>query len=104
MSCRILIVENEADVRALLRSSLPEYELEEETVGANLFSRLDEFRPQVLLADNDMPDMEIDNVLEKVQRMEEPPQVILITDQDAQDEAIEDLRSGAHDYLLKPLQ
>jgi DNA-binding response OmpR family regulator len=104
MSCRILIVENEDDVRELLRSSLSEYELEEESAGSKLFSRLEMFRPQVILADNDMPDMDIDILLERVQRMEDPPQVILITDQDSQDEAIEDLRSGAHDYLLKPLQ
>lgn len=106
MSCRILILENDAAVRDLLRTSLSEFdcELKEEADGTQWSSLLSEFRPKVVLADIMLIGMKIKGLLDQVHIMEESPLVILLASQNSQESAIQALRDGAHDYILKPLQ
>ena len=104
MNCRILVIDEEAAVRHALRGALTDqdYELEEAEDGSTALARLEEVRPQIVISDVNMPGMEIVSLLEKVQKMDESPLVILIAAMASKENAIQALRVGAHDYILKP--
>ena len=106
MSYRILVIEDDAAVRDTLRAGLADsnHELREEADGSRVFARLEEFRPQIILADINVPGWDTRTLLDKVHEMEEEPLVILIAPLASREIAIQALRAGAHDYILKPLQ
>ena len=97
MNCRILVIDEEAAVRHALRGALTDqdYELEEAEDGSTALARLEEVRPQIVISDVNMPGMEIVSLLEKVQKMDESPLVILIATMASKEKAIQrSYRSG----------
>lgn len=106
MNGRILILDKEAEVRGLLRRALTKqgYELEEADDTSAGLARLETFRPQVVISESDPPGTEIVSLLEKIQKMEEPPLVILLATAASKERAIQALSVGAHDYLVKPFE
>src|SRR5262245_1684870 len=101
---RTLIVDDEPLARDKLRAFLarhPEFELVGEAGdGLTAARRIDEIRPQLILLDIQMPEMDGFEVLASVE-IEPLPYIIFVTAFDHY--AVQAFEVGAIDYLLKPV-
>lgn len=103
----IAIVDDESITRKLLSSFLKReaYQLYEAATGQYLFEHIDEWRPDVILLDVLMPDMDGYAVCRKLRAM---PQwrhipIIMITALDRHEEMLKGLQVGADEFLTKPV-
>jgi DNA-binding NtrC family response regulator len=104
-SGRILVVDDEANARSALAELLRDEGLEVET-AADAFKALGKlaaFTPHVVITDLKMPGMDGIELVKKLRAMDDAPAVIVMTAFGAVDSALEAMRSGAEDYLTKPL-
>jgi len=72
------------------------------TSGDQALACLNDFRPDLVVADVQMPEMDGLALLEAIKEQAPDLQVILITAYSTTDKAIEAMKLGAYDYLLKP--
>ncbi|MCM8841473.1 acetoacetate metabolism transcriptional regulator AtoC [Citrobacter cronae] len=101
---RILIVDDEENVRRMLATafSLQGHETHRASDGKAALSLFSETQPDVVLMDIRMPEMDGIDAL-KVMRAQQPRiPVILMTAYAEVETAVEALRSGAFDYVIKP--
>lgn len=101
---RILIVDDEENVRRMLATafSLQGHETHCASDGKAALSLFSETQPDVVLMDIRMPEMDGIDAL-KVMRTQQPRiPVILMTAYAEVETAVEALRSGAFDYVIKP--
>ncbi|CAA9314332.1 MAG: hypothetical protein AVDCRST_MAG68-1464 [uncultured Gemmatimonadetes bacterium] len=101
----ILIVddspEDRATVRRLLRGAATPYVLVEADTGADGLERYRAGRPDLVLLDFHLPDMEGLEVLQAMGTRPLPVPVVMLTGQDAGEVAVAALNGGAQDYVLK---
>jgi len=104
-AARVLIVEDQVLVRRSIASVV-------QTLGAEALeaSSLVEARDQLtqgnfdlMLLDLTLPDGDGLELLAEIQRLKEPPEVIILTGTGDADGAETALKSGAWDYLMKPV-
>lgn len=101
---RILIVDDEDNVRRMLTTafSLQGHETHCASNGEEALQRFADATPDVVLMDIRMPEMNGIDAL-KVMRTQQPRiPVILMTAYAEVETAVEALRSGAFDYVIKP--
>jgi DNA-binding NarL/FixJ family response regulator len=102
---RVLLVDDDALVRAGLRmilSSAEDLELVGEVDdGARAVAAVREHRPDVVLMDIRMPEMDGITATAALRRLEAPPQVIVLTTFQADEQVLSALRVGASGFLLK---
>jgi len=105
-SPRILIIDDEEAARYGISRALANqgYELSEAENGLAALAKVEEFQPDVIVSDINMPGMDGISLLRHVNETPEPPLVVLITAYGSEQVAIEALRSGAHDYISKPFE
>jgi two-component system, NarL family, sensor histidine kinase UhpB len=101
---RILIIDDEPYILATLEEilKLEGYEVESAESGG---AALEKLRPGVydlVIVDQRLPDITGLDLLAQIQKMKPAPASILLTAYASLDSAIEALRQGASDYLLKP--
>ena len=105
VTVRVLLVDDDALVRAGLRmilSSAPDLELVGEADdGARAVAAVREHRPDVVLMDIRMPEMDGIAATAALRRLDTPPQVIVLTTYQADDQVLSALRAGASGFLLK---
>jgi DNA-binding NarL/FixJ family response regulator len=105
VSVRVLLVDDDALVRAGLRMILASAgDLEvvgEVDDGARAVAAVREHRPDVVLMDIRMPEMDGITATAAVRRLEAPPQVVVLTTFQADEQVMSALRSGAAGFLLK---
>jgi DNA-binding NtrC family response regulator len=102
---RILIVDDESNARAALSEILREegYATETAADGFKALGKLDEFGPDVILTDLKMPGLDGIAFMEKA-RMASPGAVfVVMTAFGTISSAVEAIKKGAENYLLKPL-
>ena len=104
----ILIADDSASVRAVVRVALRSTGLEVEEVedGRQALDAMFSRRPDVVLLDVEMPVLDGFRVLEQMRRsptLRTIP-VILLTAQGGSDALVAGLDRGAHDYLTKPFE
>lgn len=99
----ILIVEDEAPIRRFLRASLPlhDYRWVEATTGAEGLHLAAAQRPDVIILDLGLPDMDGVEVVRQLRGWSETPVVVLSARHQEADK-IAALDAGADDYLTKP--
>jgi two-component system KDP operon response regulator KdpE len=99
----ILIVEDEPPIRRLLRTTLSahDYRVLEATTGAEAMSALRHHRPDLVLLDLGLPDIDGLVLIGKIRTLRPVPIVVLSS---RGDEAakVTALDSGADDYVTKP--
>src|SRR5437763_5806428 len=102
----ILIVDDEAPIRHAFRRAFrpPEYELAEAGTARQALAQLAARRPDVVVLDVHLPDADGLDAFEQVRRFDARIPVILITGHGTTDLAIEAMKRGAFDYLLKPVE
>ncbi len=99
----ILIVDDEASIRKLLRSYLKNYSVLEAGDGIEALQLFRRHKPDVVLSDIVMPGMD-GLELFKILRDESPDTpVIMLSGAGSVNDIITTLRLGAHNYLEKPL-
>ncbi len=103
---KVLIVEDDLSTRKGLEESIKDLGFEPQSVGTckEVAKVLEEFDPRILIVDIHLPDGDGIEIL-RAAREKDPDRVgVVITGQGSIDNAIEALRAGAFDYLLKPLR
>ncbi|MFO7983684.1 MAG: diguanylate cyclase [Desulfuromonadales bacterium] len=100
----ILIVDDEAFFRQLYAELLNdvEYEVETAASGEDALDRIRQGGVDVVLTDMVMPGIDGLELLSESKNIENPPEVILVTGHATVETAIQALKSGARDYLVKP--
>jgi DNA-binding NtrC family response regulator len=105
MNHRIMVVEDDPShretlLRHLTRSGYDVTVVEDAERALASFARVD---PEVVITDVRMPGMSGFELLRKLQEVASGAQVILITAYDDMQSAIDAMKDGAYDYLVKPL-
>jgi DNA-binding NarL/FixJ family response regulator len=102
---RVLLVDDDALVRAGLRmilSSADDLDVVGEVGdGAHAVAAVREHRPDVVLMDIRMPEMDGITATAALRQLDSPPQVIVLTTFDAEEQVLSALNAGAGGFLLK---
>lgn len=100
----ILIVDDEVVMRDSLSAWLREdgYEVVAVENGAQALEKVQQERWDVLLVDLKMPGMDGIEVLEKVKKIDKGIPIIIMTAYATVDSAVEAMKKGAYDYIVKP--
>ena len=104
-SGRILIVDDEASIREGLVDVLKDegYDVTGASNGAEAIGAIAQCSYDVVVTDLRMPEIDGLEVLRRVGELSPQTLVLLITAYASVETAVEALRNGAHDYILKPL-
>src|SRR6266850_1929981 len=81
----------------------PAHQVTTACTGADGIDRLSATPPDVVLLDLRLPDQTGLEVLAKIRQIDARIPVVFVTSARSADAAIEAMRQGAYDYLLKPL-
>ncbi len=103
MSPVMLLIEDEAPLRKMLRATLPGhgYELLEASTGAEGLALAQERQPTLILLDLGLPDMDGRLVLERIREHSAVP-ILVLSARGQEREKVSLLDAGADDYLTKP--
>ncbi|HHL72774.1 MAG TPA: sigma-54-dependent Fis family transcriptional regulator [Bacteroidetes bacterium] len=102
---KILIIDDDATFRLTLRATLEQagYEIHEAEDGRIGLQRLQEMVFDLILLDLRMKDMQGDEALRRIKEMSPAMPVVIITAYATVQTAVETLKQGAFDYLIKPV-
>ncbi|MET0386588.1 MAG: sigma-54 dependent transcriptional regulator [Polyangiales bacterium] len=102
---RILVVDDDVNARTVLAELLRSegYVVETASDGFKALPKLNEFAPDLVLTDLQMPGMDGLGLMAKAFDIEPEPAVIVMTAHSAIETAVAAMRAGAADYLAKPL-
>lgn len=105
MSDRILVVDDDASIRETFARHLGRsgYAVSLAADGQQALSLLAEVDPALVITDVRMPGLDGLVLLRRIRDGADPPDVLVITAHDDMRTAIEAMRAGACDYLVKPL-
>jgi len=103
---RVLIADDEKNIRELLRDELAAMMAHVAAVDSGLraLEQLEKNEYDVLLLDLTMPGMDGIEVLKKLKSLDIPAEVIIFTANATVMTAVEAMKLGAYDYLMKPFK
>jgi DNA-binding NtrC family response regulator len=101
---RILIVDDDSSLRTFLAERLSHGDFDAVPIGSarDALKVLEESDYDVVLLDITMPDMSGLDALEQIRKLEDPPQVVMLTADTSLQTGLEAMRLGAYHYLTKP--
>ncbi|WNW01724.1 sigma-54 dependent transcriptional regulator [Tenacibaculum sp. HL-MS23] len=103
---KILIIEDEAAIRRVLKKIISEendaYQVEEAEDGLSGFEMIKNNDYDLVLCDIKMPKMDGVEVLEKAKKMKPETSIVMISGHGDLDTAVNTMRLGAFDYISKP--
>jgi len=102
---RILVVDDEVNARTALAELLRDegYEVETAADAFKALGKYETFSPHVVVTDLKMPGMDGIELVKKIRAMEDAAAVVVMTAFGAVSSAVDAMRSGAAEYLTKPL-
>ncbi len=102
---RILVVDDEGNARQALKDILTEegYELVEAADGEEALQLMQSFAPAAVLADVRMPHMDGITLLKRAREQGSDAVFVMMTAYASVEAAVEAMRAGAENYLVKPL-
>ena len=100
---RLLVVDDEQSIRRFLRTSLSAhgYAIAEAADGQSALTTVTSFRPDVIVLDLGLPDMDGIDVIRHLREWSQIP-IIILTVREHEADKIAALDAGADDYLTKP--
>jgi len=103
---KVLLVDDEEEFVVTLAERLRMRGIQAETEldGASALTKLETYKPQVVVLDLMMPGMGGLTVLERIKQLYPQMEVILLTGIGSTSEGVAGMKLGAFDYLMKPLQ
>ncbi|MGE5099588.1 MAG: sigma-54-dependent transcriptional regulator [Deltaproteobacteria bacterium] len=105
MTAAILIVEDEAILAKNIATYLTRhgYDAVIASSGEEALQRLETLRPDVVLADYALPGISGIDVLRSIKALDRRVPVVLMTGHGSEQVAVEAMKAGASDYLIKPI-
>lgn len=102
-SFRILIVDDEPEIRRFLRASLKthQHEVIEAENGVEALAQMRNAHPDLIILDLGLPDIDGVEITRRVREWSEIP-IIILSVRNREKDKIEALNAGADDYLTKP--
>jgi two-component system KDP operon response regulator KdpE len=99
----VLVVDSDAQARKLVRVILrPDgFRLVEAATGRDALGQAKSYRPDVILVDRALPDMDGVEVIGELRKWFGAP-ILVISDMAGESEKVQALEAGADDYLTKP--
>ncbi|WP_432826929.1 response regulator transcription factor [Dactylosporangium sp. CA-092794] len=103
-SARILVVDDEPNICTLVASTLRlvDFTTREEHSGSAALAAVAEFRPDVVLLDVMLPDLDGFEVARRLRRGGQDVAILFLTARDAVVDRVAGLSSGGDDYVTKP--
>ena len=103
---RVLVVDDEENIRLVLKTLLKRHGYEVETAdgGEAALALVDSFGPDVILTDVRMPKMGGLDLLATLKAKQNPATVIVMSAYGSVDLALEAMKAGAYDYVGKPFK
>jgi two-component system KDP operon response regulator KdpE len=99
---RLLVVDDERPIRKFLRASLEgQFEIHEATTGEEAIAAAIFFRPDIIIMDLGLPDIDVVEVTRRLREWTQVP-IVVISVREQEQEKIAALDAGADDYLTKP--
>jgi DNA-binding response OmpR family regulator len=100
---RVLVVEDEPDLRTALRIVLGRADMEvlEAAEGGRALRLFHAHRPDLIILDVGLPDLDGWQVLERIRQLSDVP-VMMLTARGLESEKVRGLQAGADDYVTKP--
>jgi two-component system, OmpR family, KDP operon response regulator KdpE len=100
---RVLIIDDEKQIRRMLKSALTGYGLNtaEASSGHEGLSQTTIFHPDLIILDLGLPDMDGVEVISRLREWTETP-IIVLSVREHEDDKIKALDAGADDYITKP--
>jgi len=101
---RVLVVDDAAFMRMRCTKLLTEkgYEVVEAADGLEALRKYEEHRPDIVLLDITMPNMDGVTTLKRIREVDAEAKVAMVTAMGQQSMVIEALKSGAKDFVVKP--
>ena len=103
----LLIIDDDVDLRGALAEQLQlheEFEAQEASTAAEGIKAVREMRPDLILLDVDLPDMDGREACRLLRKDGVATPVIMLTAQDSDADTVLGLDSGANDYVTKPFR
>ncbi len=106
MAQRILVVDDDPDHLAVVSSILEEsgYEVERAADAEQALARVHEFDPALVLTDLRLPGMDGVELLKRVKENMSSVEAIVMTGHEDMTSAIDAMKAGAFDYVVKPIE
>ncbi|MGC8736278.1 MAG: sigma-54-dependent transcriptional regulator [Dissulfurimicrobium sp.] len=103
---RILVVDDEHAITILISRILqqPGYRVKTAESGREALDVMEEFSPNIVITDLKMPDMNGIELMRKVKEKRPEIDFILLTAFATVENAVQAMKEGAQDYLIKPLK
>ncbi len=100
---RVIVIDDEPQIRKLLRISLERknFDVREAATGFEGLQAIQSVRPDIILLDLNLPDMEGSKVLADIRSWSSIP-VLIISVRNLEGDIVSLLNAGADDYLTKP--
>ena len=102
----ILVADDEPLMIELIRATLePDYEVHGVTSGAEVLSALETFRPELILLDVNMPEIDGYETCRRIRHsgFDDIP-VVFVSGRDRLEDRLKGYEAGADDYLIKPVE
>jgi two-component system, OmpR family, response regulator MprA len=101
---RVLVVDDDRAVRDAVRRALvlAGYDVQVAEDGLKGLQQIDETRPDVIVLDVMMPEMDGLEVSRRLRSLGDRTPILMLTARDAVEDRIDGLDAGADDYLIKP--
>jgi two-component system OmpR family response regulator len=101
---RILVVDDEPNIVDVISMALrfQGFTVASAATGAEAIAMVEEFRPQLLVLDIMLPDMEGFDVAERLAAKHISPPILFLTARDATEDKVRGLTIGGDDYVTKP--
>jgi DNA-binding NtrC family response regulator len=101
---RLLLVEDTPSILRLYHEVLRKLDVEliDAETGARALAALDEMIPDVVLLDVELPDINGLDILRRIRARNLPSAVIVVTAHGSVKVAVEAMREGAYDFIIKP--
>src|SRR5690554_7085421 len=95
---QILVVDDDANIRQVLRFALEQagYAVDEAENGAAGLERFEQYRPDLVILDVMMPEMDGTEVCRRIRRVSEVPVLFLSSRDDRSEEHTSELQSRPH--------
>jgi DNA-binding NtrC family response regulator len=106
MQIRILIVDDEEEFCQTLaeRLTLRHYHVTTSYTGQDAIEKITHFNYDIVILDVQMPGMDGIDVLKEIKKLKPLTEVIMLTGNATVESAIEGMKLGAFDYLMKPCE
>ncbi|HUR55553.1 MAG TPA: sigma-54 dependent transcriptional regulator [Gemmataceae bacterium] len=102
----LLVVDDEANIRLAFRRAFrgDEFDIREASTAAEALDAVAQFKPDVIVLDVHLPDATGLDTFRRLRAVDARVPIVLVTGHGTTDLAIEAMKEGAYEYLLKPLE